>query len=51
MVIPAPLDPAAPARVTVERFFALADEGLLEPDDRVELLGGAIPAARSSSSR
>jgi Uma2 family endonuclease len=44
MVIPAPSDSAVPARVTVERFFALADEGLLEPDDRVELLGGVVVA-------
>jgi len=35
---------AAPAtpRVTAERYFALVDEGVLRPDDRVELLEGVI---------
>lgn len=44
MAIPAPLEPAAPTRMTVERYFALVDEGLLDPDDRVELLGGVVVA-------
>jgi Uma2 family endonuclease len=30
--------------MTVERYFALVDEGLLEPDDRVELLEGVVVA-------
>src|SRR3989442_11766782 len=42
MPIPAPSEPAAPTRMTVERYFALVDEGLLEPDDRVELLEGVV---------
>ena len=29
---------------TAERYFALADEGVLQPDDRVELLEGVIVA-------
>jgi Uma2 family endonuclease len=33
-----------PARLTSERYFALVDEGLLGPDDRVELLEGIIVA-------
>ena len=31
-------------RFTVERYFALVDEGVLQPDDRVELLEGVIVA-------
>ena len=34
----------APARYTAARFFQLADEGVLQPDDRVELLEGVIVA-------
>lgn len=37
---PAPSD----ARYTAERYFQLVDEGLLGPDDRVELLEGVIVA-------
>jgi Uma2 family endonuclease len=33
-----------PASLTAERYFALVDEGVLEPDDRVELLEGIIVA-------
>ena len=44
MAIPAPSDAAVPTRMTVERYFALFDEGLLEPDDRVELLEGVVVA-------
>ena len=44
MSIPAPSETAAPIRMTVERYFALVDEGLLEPDDRVELLEGVVVA-------
>jgi Uma2 family endonuclease len=41
------MDPALPnegsdPRMTVEQYFALADEGVLEPDDRVELLDGVV---------
>ena len=38
MAAPAP----AEARITVERYFRLVDEGTLRPDDRVELLEGVI---------
>jgi Uma2 family endonuclease len=34
----------APERFTIERYFALVDEGVLHPDDRVELLDGVIVA-------
>jgi len=30
--------------MTVEQYFALVDQGLLEPDDRVELLDGVVVA-------
>src|SRR5262245_19953782 len=43
MTHPAPSHPV-PSRYTVERYFALVDEGVLEPDDRVELLEGVIVA-------
>src|SRR5262245_57391139 len=33
-----------PARLTAERYLALVEEGVLEPDDRVELLEGIIVA-------
>jgi len=43
------MDPALPdepidPRMTVEQYFALAGQGLLEPDDRVELLDGVVVA-------
>lgn len=38
MAAPAP----AEARITVERYFRLVDEGALQPDDRVELLEGVV---------
>jgi len=38
MAAPAP----AAARYTVERYFRLVDDGLLERDDRVELLEGVV---------
>ncbi len=44
MAHPAPSDPVAPPRFTAERYFALVDEGVLGPDDRVELLEGVIVA-------
>ena len=34
---------------TVERYFALVDEGLLQPDDRVELIEGVVVAAPQNS--
>jgi Uma2 family endonuclease len=42
MAHPAPSEAAAPARYTVERYLSLVDEGVLGPDDRVELLAGVI---------
>ena len=40
------MTPSAPAeaRYTAARYFALVDEGVLGPDDRVELLEGVIVA-------
>ena len=42
MVDPALQDPVVPARWTAEQYLRLVDEGLLGPDDRVELLEGVI---------
>jgi Uma2 family endonuclease len=36
------MDPVAPALWTTEQYLALIDEGMLGPDDRVELLEGVI---------
>src|SRR2546428_5782442 len=44
MTHPAPLDPAVPARWTADRYLRLVDQGVLGPDDRVELLDGVIVA-------
>ena len=41
---PAPTDPAAPLRWTTEQYLRLVDEGVLGPDDKVELLEGVIVA-------
>ena len=41
---PAPLDPAVPARWTADRYLRLVDEGVLGPEDGVELLEGVIVA-------
>jgi Uma2 family endonuclease len=43
MNIPAP-QPESAGRFTVERYLALVDEGVLAPDDRVELLEGVVVA-------
>ena len=43
MARPAPAD----ARMTAERYFRLVDDGLLAPDDRVELLEGVAVAMPS----
>ena len=44
---------AAPAetRYTSDRYFQLVDEGLLRPDDRVELLEGVIVAMAPQNPR
>ncbi len=39
---PALEDPVAPARWTAEQYPRLVDDGVLGPDDRVELLEGVI---------
>jgi len=44
MTHPAPTDPVAPARWTTEHYLRLVDEGVLGPDDKVELLEGVIVA-------
>jgi len=44
MVEPAPAAPGLPARLTVEQYFALVDQGILEENDRVELLEGVVVA-------
>src|SRR3989442_4917781 len=49
MAIPAPIEPATSIRMTVERYFALVDEGLLDADDRVELLEGVVVAMSPSN--
>lgn len=40
MIDPSPSDP----RITAERYFAFAESGVLEPEDRVELLEGVVVA-------
>ena len=44
MMEPAPAAPGLPARLTVEQYFALVDQGILEENDRVELLEGVVVA-------
>src|SRR5882724_9030534 len=44
MTEPAPAAPESPAQYTVEQYFALVDQGVLEPDDKVELLEGVVVA-------
>jgi Uma2 family endonuclease len=44
MTEPAPAAPGLPARLTVEQYFALVDQGILEENDRVELLEGVVVA-------
>src|SRR2546430_2137266 len=51
MLPPAPTDPAAPARWTTEHYLRLVDEGVLGPDDKVELLEGVIVAMAPSNTR
>jgi Uma2 family endonuclease len=41
MAMPAPSHPA-PTRLSAERYLALVDEGVLGPEDRVELLEGVV---------
>jgi Uma2 family endonuclease len=41
----------AEARYTSERYFALVDQGVLRPDDRVELLEGVIVAVAPQNPR
>lgn len=45
MDVPAPTTPgAADGRYTAEEYLRLVDEGVLGPDDRVELLEGVVVA-------
>jgi hypothetical protein len=44
MDVPAPPEPAAPIRYTVDEYFALPSQGALGDDDRVELLEGVAVA-------
>lgn len=49
-VQPAPDTSAAIGRLTVERYLALVDTGVLDPDDRVELLAGVVVSMAPISS-
>jgi Uma2 family endonuclease len=49
MTEPAPAAPGLPARPTVEQCFALVDQGVLEGNDRVELLEGVVVAMASKN--
>src|SRR5438876_793590 len=49
MARPAPADPAVPARWTTEQYLRLVDDGVLGPDDKVELLEGVIVAMAPSN--
>jgi Uma2 family endonuclease len=49
MADPAPADPAVPSRWTTEQYLRLVDEGVLGPDDKVELLEGVIVAMAPSN--
>ena len=51
MAVAVPPAGTVPERFTVERFFALVDEGVLQPDDPVELLEGVIVAMAPSNAR
>jgi Uma2 family endonuclease len=44
MTEPAPAAPENPARYTAEQYSALVDQGVLEHDDKVELLEGVVVA-------
>jgi len=45
MDVPAPTLPGAPAgRYSAEQYLRLVDDGVLGPDDRVELLEGVVVA-------
>ena len=47
----APSEPAPLPGFTVERYFALVEEGLLAEDDRVELLEGVVVAMSPRNAR
>jgi len=51
MTVAVPPAGTVPERLTVERYFALVDEGVLQPDDPVELLEGVIVAMAPSDAR
>jgi len=49
MTEPAPAAQGLPARFTVEQYFALVDQGVLEENDKVELLEGVVVAMASEN--
>jgi len=49
MTEPAPAALGLPARLTVEQYFALVDQGVLEENDNVELLEGVVVAMASEN--
>lgn len=49
MTEPAPAAPGLPARFTADQYFALVDQGVLEEDDKVELLEGVVVAMASEN--
>ncbi len=48
MTEPAPETQDASGRYTVAQYFDLVRQGVLQPDDRVELLEGVIPDAMNA---
>lgn len=45
-----PAEPA-PTRLDAQQYFALVDQGLLAPDDRVELLEGVVVSRAAQGTR
>ena len=45
------ITPPSEARITTQRYFALVDEGVLQQDDRVELLEGVVVAVAPQGPR
>jgi Uma2 family endonuclease len=51
VIDPAPETQLAPTRFTVEQYFGLVEAGLLEEDDRVELLEGVVVSMSPRTAR
>ena len=51
MAVAVPPAGTVPERFTAERYLALVDDGVLGPEDRVELLEGVIVAMAPQSAR